>query len=416
MTAWWDGRDLHLWPQAGAGTVIAGIEGEGKTVELPPPGNATPQRLLLPLESLLLRPFSLPLSHPRFLDREMLAQELVEQAGIEPEAWRLCWHATACEGGVRGLVFALPLELSRRLETEPGWQACREVGVDAWFRLQAMLPPQPPPDFTVLDADADGLFLGVRRGSIWYGMRRLNRTASRSIPELAEDARRSLAAMGLAADNEPAFGRLDAAWLAAFVPALDWHGETVAKLPPRAAATREASRMAARQLFPNFGNGTGPMEEWRRHLKPWKRTAFLAALLVLAQIGYTLHRLHSLEEAQARLQAGIAAAFHRGLPRERVMLDPLAQLRKAAGETAGGDAWNFLRMLRAVGRLKEKMAGLHVTAVRYDGGKMRLSATAADLAAVKRARDLLATILGVEVRLEDTQLQRGRVRFRLAWS
>jgi len=418
MTAFWDGRILYLWDEEGRN--IAAIPGEAPehgALEIPPPDQATPNRLILPLEQVLLRPFSLPLSHPRLLDAKILGQELTEQAGIEPAEWWLAWQANSTDGGVAGLVFGLPASVRARLTMDTVWQACRFIGADAWLRLNALAPESREPDYAVLDADAEGLFAGVFRAGAWQGMRRLNLIPGRAHEAIADDAIRSLRTMGFAPDAMPVYGRLDKTWQTAFGgAAMDWRGEITETLPDRAAATCLAARMENRAPEPNFRHGAWVKPGgWRKKAQPWRRTAVLAVLLLLLLAGNDIRRIHQLENTQVRIQSAIEAAFHRGLPDEKVMLDPLAQLRKAAGGNAS-DAWFFLRQLQAVGRLKQKIKDLRVTGIQYSGKDLQLSGSVPDLDVLNRVRDTLSSILGHQVDVEDTELADKQVRFRIKWS
>ncbi len=427
--AFWDGHCLHAWNTQGE--VIADQshapplpeddthDTESAKMDVPPwiSDQSPPDMLIWPVERLLSRSFSLPLAHPRLLDMDILGQELAGQAGIEPDDWRLSWRAGAVDGGVAGLVFGLPVAVQENLAADAAWQACRFIGVDAWLRLVALIPEDHAENFAVFDADAEGLFAGVCLGGVWRGMRRNNLTPARTCAAVAEDAMRSVLAMGFAPDAMPVYGRLDAAWQAALIADADWRGEGVESLPDRATATYLAASHADTNSGLNFRYGAWAVSGgWQKRLQPWRRTMVLAAILLLAILGGNLYRIHQLSTEQADMQAGIENAFHRGLPDEKVMLDPLAQLRKAAGGGTASNAWFFLRQLQAVGQLKQKIKGLHIITMQYTGKDMQLSGTVPDLAAVDRIRDTLSSILGRQVDVEDTDLADKQVKFRIKWS
>jgi len=426
----WDGRRLHTWDalgeeiadQSNVSVQEDGDHGEesGQTeipswevfAEQPPP-----DMLIWPVERLLARPFSLPLAHPRLLDMDILGQELAGQAGIEPEDWWLSWQAEAVENGVAGLVFGMPTTVRMDLAADATWQACCVVGVDAWLRLAAQVPKDHADGFAVFDADAEGLFAGAYHGGVWRGMRRINLMSGCTCAAIAKDAMRSVLAMGYDPTAMPVYGRLDATWQAELMPDADWRGEVVESLLDRATATYLASSQADMDSMPNFRHGAWAVAgDWKKRLQPWRRTAVLAALLLLMMLGGNFYRAHQLRTEQADMQVGIEDAFHRGLPDEKVMLDPLAQLRKAAGGGATSDAWFFLRQLRAVGQLKQKIKGLRIASMQYTGKDMQLSGTVPDLASVNRIRDTLSSILGHQVDVEDTELADKQVRFRIKWS
>jgi len=430
LVIFWDGRRLHVWDAlgeeiAGQSDVPAQEDGDhgeefGQT-EVPSweafADHPPPDMLIWPVERLLSRPFSLPLAHPRLLDMDILGQELAGQAGIEPDEWWLSWQAAAVEGGVAGLAFGMPASVRAALSADAIWQACCFVGVDAWLRLQAQVPENHAEDFAVFDADAEGLFAGVYHGGAWRGMRRINLTSGCTCEAMAKDAMRSASSMGFAPDAMPVYGRLNATWQAELVPDADWRGEVVESLPDRATATYLAASHADINSAPNFRHGAWTVSgDWQKWLKPWRRAAVLTAILLLMLLGGNFYRVYQLRAEQTGMQADIEAAFHRGLPDETVMLDPLAQLRKAAGGGSASDTWFFLRQLQAVGRLKQKVKGLHIASMQYTGKDIQLSGTVPDLASVNRIRDTLSSILGHQVDVEDTDLADKQVRFRIKWS
>jgi len=430
FVVFWDGRRLHAWDAlgeeiAGQSDVPVQEDGDhgeesgqtdvpswGAFAEQPPP-----DMLIWSVERLLSRPFSLPLAHPRLLDMDILGQELAGQAGIEPDDWWLSWQAEAVENGVAGLVFGMPTTVQAGLAADATWQACRVVCVDAWLRLTTLVPEDHAEGFAVFDADAEGLFAGVYHGGVWRGMRRMNLASGCTCAAIAKDAIRSVLAMGFTPDAMPVYGRLDATWHSELVSDMDWRGEVVESLPDRATATHLAASHADVNSVPNFRHGAWAVSgDWQKRLQPWRRTAVLAALLLLMMLGGNFYRVHRLHAEQADIQVGIEAAFHRGLPDEKVMLDPLAQLRKAAGGGAASDTWFFLRQLQAVGQLKQKIKGLRIASMQYTGKDMQLSGTVLDLASVNRIRDTLSSILGHQVDVEDTELADKQVRFRIKWA
>ncbi len=426
--AFWNGRRLYAWDAQGEEIANQhdarpkqqdddrGVQSGQTAAPSWISDQSPPDMLIWPVEHLLSRPFSLPLTHPRLLDMDILGQELAGQAGIEPDEWWLSWRAEAVEGGVAGLVFGLPVTVQASLAADAAWQACRFVGVDAWLRLTALSPEEPAVNFAVFDADTEGLFAGVYHGGVWRGMRRINLTSHCTCAAMAKDAMRSVLAMGFTLDAMPVYGRLDATWQAELVSDVDWRGEGVELLPDRATATRLAARHAGVDSGPNFRHDAWTASgSWQKQLHSWRRTAVLAAMLLLMLLGSNLYRVHQMHTEQADMQAGIEDAFHRGLPDEKVMLDPLGQLRKAVNGETASDTWFFLRQLRAVGQLKQRIKGLHIVSMQYTGKVMRLSGIVPDLASVNRVRDTLSSILGHRIKVKDTELADKQVRFRIQW-
>lgn len=386
---------------------------------------------LLPAECLLQRPFSLPFEHPRFIDADTLAQELADQAGAEEEDWWLSWQAGRTADGVRGLVFALPADMKEELTAADVSSSCPYIGPDIAVRLSACLPPlgdAGAPSAGVLDADADGLMLGVMVGGVWRGMRRLNCAAGRSMQSLAHEALASLKAMGFDAATMPLHGRLDATWKQAFdvlargeggEPALDWQmepGEAVSPLASRLAVNAMAFGRLGGNAPLNFRHGAWALQtDWGKRIGPWRRSAMLFAGLVLLGIGHDAWQLQQLESREEATRAAIEQAFQQALPGV-AMIDPMLQLRQAAGGGASGDAWKFIRQLEAITQLGKKESDFKPQNITYADGEVLLGGIVPDFAAANRIRDSLASVLGRKVDLLDTDLNDKQVRIRLRWS
>ncbi len=443
MLASWDGHSLELWDESVVRQAVfepaaaEDLEGDASTAvdhglavdawaAFDLGGVDAPvSTLLLPCEHLLQRPFTLPVEHPRLIDGAMLGQELDDQAGVEPQDWWLCWQAVRAIEGVRGLVFALPETLKKQLSDAAIIRDCRQVCPDIAVRLQACLPMEAT-TCAVLDADNSGLMLGFVEDSVWRGMRRLNvcQTDGNSQCDtglIAEDALRSLQAMGFEVDSQPLFGNLDAAWSDTFrelaeTSAANWHVQTMDELPSRHAANAAAfSRLQGDSPF-NFRHGRWVLQsDWNMHITAWKRAAVLGAFLMLLLIGHDAYRVQQLSAQQQSLRQGIEDTFHQVLPGV-AMIDPMLQLQQAAGGGAGDGGWFFLKQLQAISQLHGKEKGLVVQGIQYSGKEVVLSGTVADFAVANRVRDALSAILKRKVDLVDTDLQGKQVRIRLRWS
>jgi len=450
MLASWDGVSLELWDDAGTRqaafepTVAEEVEGEeGDASTAVDHGTAADEwtafgtafdlggvdapvsTLLLPVELLLQRSFSLPVEHPRFVDAAVLGQELDDQAGVEPQDWWLCWQTARAQDGVRGLIFALPQALKKQLSDAAIGRDCRQICPDIGVRLQACLPPETG-TCAVLDADYTGLMLGVVEDGVWRGMRRLNVCQTDEHSQIdkravAEDAVRSLRAMGFAAGSQPVFGNLDAGWSDVFHALADesganWHVQTMDELPSRHAANAAAfSRLQDDPPF-NFRHGRWLLQsDWNVHISAWKRAAVLGLFLVLLLMGHDIYRAQQLSTQQQALRQGIEDVFHQALPGV-AMIDPMLQLKQAAGGGADDGAWFFLKQLQAIGQLQGKEKGFSVRGIQYSGKEVVLSGTVADFAVANRVRDVLSAILKRKVDLVDTDLNGKQVRIRLRWS
>ena len=128
------------------------------------------------------------------------------------------------------------------------------------------------------------------------------------------------------------------------------------------------------------------------------------------------HQLHSQSE---QLQAQVIDAFHRGLPNETVIIDALAQLRRAAGGGAGGErqseALFWMQQLAGINRVY-KHTPWEIRELLLHDGKMTMSGEAKDLQTMNMIRESLQQETGKDVKLEDTDLNGSLVRFRMVWS
>jgi len=394
------------------------------------PDAAVVSVLLLPAEYLLGRSFSLPLAQTRFLDQDILGQELEEHSSEQAEDWWLVWHGGPAEHGVSGLMFGMPETVRKQIDAHESWRQVRYIGVDIWARLNASLQASPNAELSgdaiaVLDADATGICFGVCSGdggdqsaeTFWHGMRRLNwepGSLQHQCTELAENILRSLRAMGW--DDDIAVGRLPAI-LQDALNLSSWQGERVelSSLPCR----NEANLAVDTLTQMNFRHGRWRARSPLGNLRPWRRTLVLASVLTIIWITGMMwqnHRLNvQLEEAQQR----IVAAFHTGLPNESVMIDALAQLRKAAGGKPAGtsahDASVWLQQIVGVHRVYQQIPW-KIRELEFHNGKMTMSGTAADLQTMNRIRDALQKQTGKKVKLQDTDLSGAEVKFRMAWS
>jgi len=443
MLASWDGHSLELWDESGVRQAVfepaaaEDLEGDVSTsvdhgaavnewTAFDPGGVDAPVSiLLLPCERLLQRSFVLPVEHPRFVDAAVLGQELDDQAGVEPQDWWLCWQTARAKEGVRGLMLALPQALKKQLSDTAIARDCRQICPDIAVRLQACLPPETT-TCAVLDVDNSGLMLGFVEDGVWRGMRRLNvcqtdENSQHDTGLIAEDALRSLRAMGFDADSQPLFGNLDSVWSDVFrelaeASAANWHVEIIDELPPRHAANAVAfSRLQGDPPF-NFRHSRWILQsDWSIHVSAWKRAAVLGTFLVLLLIGHDVYRVQQLSAEQQALRQGIEDVFHQALP-GMAMIDPMLQLKQAAGGAADDGAWFFLKQLEAISQLHSKEKGLEVQGIQYSGKEVVLSGTVADFAAANRVRDALSAILERKVDLVDTDLKGKQVRIRLRWS
>jgi len=252
-------------------------------------------------------------------------------------------------------------------------------------------------------------------------MRRLNLSEGRGREALAREAWVSLQAMGFESASMPVYGRLDMAWKQAFDACTDghepaWQMECSDVLPERHAANATAMAVLKGGAPFNFRHGSWAVQtDWNKRIGAWKRTAVLALAACMLLMARDAFQLRGLQAEQDAARQGIEQAFHQALPGV-AMIDPMLQLRQAAGGGASGDAWVLLRHLGAIAKLSAKESAFKAQNISFGSGEVSLTATVPDFAAANRIRDMLASILGVKVDLLDTDLNEKQVRIRLRWA
>lgn len=383
--------------------------------------------LLLPVESLLSRAFSLPLSQPKFIDEDILAQELSECTGEESDDWLLAWQAAKTADGVAGLVFGLPQLLRIQIDNDKRWQA-NAIGVDAWERLQMQLHYSEGNNVTgeavaVFDADTKGVFFGVwepsdgnRTTGIWRGIRRLNQAHGLSNEDMASQIMRSLLAMGWCEDGM-AIGRLGLTLFAA-LGFEQWHGDTVEDDPEQSELSgRHAANLALSTDYGlNFRHGKWAAQSGQGWLRPWRRAMALAAIIMLVWVLGTAWQIHVMDTQAGQYRQRITDAFHKGLPDEPVIIDAIAQLRRAAsGGVSGADsAGDWLRQLAAINRAYKKIPW-RLQELSISDGAIKMSGKAEDLESLNKIRQALQLETARDVTLADTDLNGQQVSFRMHW-
>jgi len=426
----WNGGDWYALDRTGHTMRLPGVDEQW----LPAlPETCVCEQLLLPIELLLSRTFCLPLANPRLIDDGILGQELDDQAGIEPDDWWLAWHAVKARivpgaehdtGSVHvsGMVFGMPVGWKQAMEVTPSWQQVCFAGVDAWVRLHrhvaaTVLPDNATP-VAIFDADQDGIFFGLWQDGVWLGMRRMNRL-EREAKSMAEEIRRSLSAM--AGDTGSAYGAIGLLddGLLQVLNMSDWQGvvKPLEDLPGRHAANLERmASLPATASTLNFRHGRWAADSWFAWLRPWKRTIILAALLLITWLTGTALQNYSLSRQTSVYQQQIIDAFHQGLPGETVLIDPLAQLRRAAGDgsdtAVSGSGW--LQQLAAINRVYAKIPW-DMRELEWGNGQVKMSGKAPGLQVLNSIRQALQKQTGIEVKLLDTDLSDQQVSFRMQW-
>jgi len=410
----WDG--LSLACRDGNQQMMDAVAEEGESL-LPelPEGISEIKRIYWPMEHLLVRTFSLPLSEPRLLDAAIMSQELSELSGEDDDEWWLAWHAGKTDEGIAGLVFGLPQSVRQAMAEHPVWQSCPQLLVDGWERLTSFRG-----DFetcAVVDEDDDGVFIGFVKQGAWRGMRRINRKLSDNgclgDEAIAQQIGYSWQAMGMDA-SDPVVGRAGARLGELLLPEYEqWQVEVQDEQVSRHYANFAADNDLPGSL--NFRHGKWAAQKSWYEFRPWRRPLAMAAVLLLIWMGVTITSIYSLDSEAEGYRQSIESAFHRGLPNEAVMLDPLAQLKKAAGGPALSlDSRQFLDQLQLVSQLYQDISW-EMSELEFRGGEMRMSGAAKDIDSLNKMRDQLQQKSGREVVISDTDLSGGKVTFRMKW-
>jgi len=249
-------------------------------------------------------------------------------------------------------------------------------------------------------------------------MRRLNFVSTRPKDELVEDIRLSLEAMGSSSDT-PVRGSLSDHLCALLEPVINWQGQTVSQLPSRSGANIDAAVKVSGRTGPNFRHTTWAAKaDWVRQFSPWRHAAVLALCVVAISFFIDVYTLASLNSHRKTIEQNIKQVFRQALPSEKVIIDPVAQLRNIAGSVGNeANVWYYLRQLEAIASLRKEFPAMKFAEVSLIDGGMILSGNLTDFAMVNRARDRLEKLVNGEVKVDDTELdkEKSQVRFRLRW-
>jgi len=410
----WDGSSLMCRCQDGQTIDAVAHAGELSVPLLPEEVNSV-ERCFWPIELLLVRTFNMPLSDPKLLDGAILAQEIADLSGEDSGAFWLAWHAGKTDKGVSGVVFGLPQSTRQMISEDSAWQTCPQLLVDAWEHLTSFAGDLE--SCAVIDEDASGAFIGYRREGVWRGIRRINRNIGGenglSDEELAKQIILSWQAMGLEA-TDPVTGRVGTALGNILMQEIgEWQVEIVDALPDRHQANLELASELPSVL--NFRHGKWAIKSGWQGFKVWKRPLLLALGLMLIWSVVTTFNIYSMNRQADDYSSAVEAAFHRGLPNESVMLDPLAQLRQAGGSSGQSESGQqFLQQLQHVSELYQSGAW-EMKELNFQNGKMQMSGVVKDIDSLNRMKEQLQQKSGQQVVISDTDLSGEKVSFRMKW-
>ncbi len=364
-------------------------------------------RLYLPMEWLLVRHVSLPLKQANMVDAEMLFQELADSSDIDANDWWLTWRLQTCEEGIAGMVFGLPESLRSSMQDNEPWSKTKEVLVDGYERLQQFVHGDTA--CLILDQDADGLFLGMHDGQVWRGMRRINGSIN---PASYQELLCSVFVMGFDKKECAIRGHIGQD-LSDMLQAdeLLWQGDVINELASRHAANIDMLDTVIPSL--NIRHGRWSLRQGWSFLKVWKRSMMLCALLLVAWLFGTVIDIYRLDDQLKVAESRIEAAFHQGLPHEPVMLDALAQLKKAAG---GGSATNplFLSSLQAVSHAYQSKPW-QLKSLELRDNDMYMAGEISDIKALNHIQSMLKSELNRNINIVDTNMSGKKITFRMQW-
>jgi hypothetical protein len=377
--------------------------------------------IYMPMENLLVRSFQLPLDHIKYLDAPMLAQELADTAGIEPNDWWLTWHASKTERGISGIVFGLPKTEKHRIQTMPAWQQAPLLLVDGWERLNQQLQGNTEQaSIAVIDTDAEGVFFGFYQAGVWKGMRRLNgdMQTDEIATSLSKQALWSLASMGFDPESSIALGRITTP-MKNELHSITHQSSLMIEdsLPQRYMANLTLPNPNSKgKNTLNIRHGKWAIKRKDTLPREWHRPALLAAAACCLWLILTTFGNHQLESQLESMNDDITSAFHKGLPNQPVIIDALAQLRQAAnqgGGTPSGSAF-VTSQLNSLGEVF-KTNPWDMQELKMDDKGSSLAGKVDSLDTLNTIRKLLEDKLGRTVQIADTDLNGNKVAFRMTW-
>ncbi len=384
-----------------------------------------PDILIWPIESMILRPFSLSLSSEKLLDKDVITQEFEDLTSESSGGWWLSWNATVTTDGVQGMLFALPQSVKHMLASHHYFADAPSVVPDGLLRLQHNCTVMAVADkdedcLLVFDQDQQGIFVGCYVDTKCIALRRVNFAADCMTDEVVEDIFRTIDAI---TDGDKQV-ILSGSVTPEFLKKIEEVGYSTEYIYPlNQVANRQAANMQAATTYKhdrlsNLRHGTW---SWHRpigeQIGGWKWPGILLSILMLLVIGGTTYQSVSLSFQQELLQQRIQSAFHQGLPNETVMIDALAQLRKAAGGSLSGvDSWFLLEQLQAMALASGKFKLLRIGELTLGPeGSFQIQGELSDFSMVSQLQKQLTEHLGMPVEVVDTELSGDQVNFRLRW-
>ncbi|MDQ6973868.1 MAG: hypothetical protein Q9M10_03205 [Mariprofundaceae bacterium] len=371
--------------------------------------NIHAEHVYLPMEQLLSRAVQFPFASAALVDADMLFQMLNDDVEAKAEDWWLAWHLEPCHDGVAGMVFGMPETWRESMQHHAHWEQAKIIVVDGYERLQGYA--EHGTAAAVVSQDTEGLFFGFFDGEAWRGMRRLNALTWQEGEQM--ELVKSLEAMGFDVQQHAVMGiASDVMWKKLCDEHWQVKGDVWECLP-----TRHEANLALSQASPsalNFRHGRWSAQQIWQRWSFWQRSVILMFGTLMIWFAGTCYQLSQLDTALENQQARIVTAFHQGLPQAPVMLDPLAQLKQAAGgDTSQVDA-HFLSDLEHIGKVYQTQAW-QLNSLSLRDGQTNMTGSVASLDQLNKIQAALQEELKQEVRIVDTQMAKNYVSFRLTW-
>jgi len=307
------------------------------------------------------------------------------------------------------MVFGMPETWRESMQEHEHWGEAKVIMVDGYERLQTHA--EHGTAAAVVSQDAEGLFFGFFDGEAWRGMRRLNAVTWQASTQW--ELMKSLEAMGFDAQKHAVTGIAnEAMWQHFRDETCETVGERWESLPTRHEANLALPQTSTSAL--NFRHGRWSAQQIWQRWSFWQRSVILMLATLMIWFAGTWYQLNQLDAALNDSQARIVAAFHEGLPQAPVMLDPLAQLKQAAGGDTSQVDTHFLSDLEHIGKVYQTQPW-QLNALSLRDGQTNMTGSVPSLEELNKIQAALQKELKQEVRIVDTQMAKNHVSFRLTW-
>jgi len=362
------------------------------------------------MNKMLVRYVELPLRTVDKVDADMLFQEIAVNSDISRNDWWLSWDFNECADGVAGLVFGLHESVRKDMMSDEQWKDTKFISIALYERLNAY--KHSGVSSIVIDQDKEGLCFGFYNGETWCGMRYLREPFGKMfLQELCH----TLLAMGF--DNGGVgHGRISDVLLdkvSAYFP-MEWEGEILSEAELPSAHNAYLKRQEHGEPVFNIRHGSWAAPNGWKKSKLWRLMVEITCVLLFSWViamSYDSYRLNS-EANVDRLR--VEAAFHNGLPNESAMIDPIAQLKRAASYSPQKHDSVILSSLKAISQAYNKVAW-KLTDIELRSGTLYINGSTANIESLNIIQSSLAKDLVKDVQIIDTNITGGKVNFKLKW-